>query len=108
MLISWQPSPDLDVIRTSLQIYKNGNYYKFIELSPAASGYALDLSSLTDSDIQVDVAAWDIYYSSPVVTIDISTIASPVAVEVAYYQPTIDNKLLLAIAARLDANLSTL
>jgi len=107
LLVSWNPSPDLDTVRTSLQIYKNGTYYKFIEISPAISSYVIDLTDLLDSNIQIDIAARDVYYSSPVSSISISTPISTKE-EILFYKPTIESKLLLAIIARLDKNLSSL
>jgi hypothetical protein len=111
LFISWDPSPDLDIVRTSLQIYKNGAYFKFIELSPAASTYALDLADLLDSSIQIDIAARDVYYSSAVsvIRVDPNVIENIIPEEeILYYKPQIDSKLLSAIIVRLDANLSFL
>lgn len=72
ILVNRTPSPDLDLLNTTVEIYKNNGYLKYFTVGAKDTGTKISDLDTTKDTIKIVVSAKDTYYMSDPTTIEIA------------------------------------
>ena len=71
IVLNRNPSPDLDLLNTTVEIYKNNGYLRYFTVGAKDTNTTINDVDTTKDTIKIVISAKDIYYMSDPTTIEI-------------------------------------